>query len=58
MHLTDGKNQVVNVAYPGENVQIKINIADEESLVRGNVFCHRADMMPVTQMFIAEIDIL
>jgi len=26
--------------------------------VRGNVFCHRDSMMPVTQMFIAEIDVL
>merc|ERR1712166_1336738 len=58
MHLLDGKNQVVKVAYPGENVQVKINIADEDSLVGGNVFCHRDSMMPVTQMFIAEIDVL
>ena len=39
-------------------MQIKINVADEEQVVRGNVFCHRDSMMPVTQMFIAEIDVL
>lgn len=58
MHLLDGKNQVVALARPGENVQVRINIADEDSLVRGNVFCHRDSMMPVTQLFIAEIDVL
>jgi|APSaa5957512535_1039671.scaffolds.fasta_scaffold28773_1 translation elongation factor EF-1alpha len=58
MHLLNGENKVVDIAFPGENVQIKINVADEEQVQRGNVFCHRDKMMPVTQMFIAEIDIL
>lgn len=56
--LLDGKSQVVKVAYPGENVQIKLNVADEESVQRGNVLCHRDSMMPVTEIFEAEMDIL
>lgn len=39
-------------------MQIRINIADEEAVSRGNVLCHRNDMMPVTQIFEAEVDIL
>lgn len=58
MGLLDGKGQNVKYAAPGENVQIKINVADEESVVRGNVLCHRDSMMPVTEIFEAEVDIL
>lgn len=58
MGLLDGKGQNVRYAAPGENVQIKINVADEESVIRGNVLCHRDSMMPVTEIFEAEVDIL
>jgi peptide chain release factor subunit 3 len=56
--LLDGKGQAVKYAYPGENVQIKINVADEDQVVRGNVLCHRDRMMPVTEIFEAEVDVL
>jgi len=54
----DGKGQPVAYAAPGENVQIKINVADEEGLKRGDVLCNRDTMMPVTELFEAEMDLL
>ena len=56
--LLDGKGQNVQYAKPGENVQIKLNVADEDAVKRGDVICHRDKMMPVTQLFEAEIDVL
>jgi len=56
--LLDGKGNNVPYAAPGENVQIKLNIADEESVKRGDVLCHRESMMPVTMCFEAEVDVL
>ena len=56
--LMDGKGQMVQYAAPGENVQIKINVADEEGIKRGDVLCNRDNMMPVTDIFEAELDIL
>lgn len=58
MHLLDGKGEVVKYAAPGENVQIRLNIADEDMVRRGDVLCHRENMMPVTELFEAEIDVL
>jgi len=58
MGLLDGKGEVVKYATPGENVQIKMNIAEEDSVKRGDVICHRDSMMPVTEIFEAEIDVL
>jgi peptide chain release factor subunit 3 len=56
--LLDGKGQTVKWAGPGENIQIKINIADEEAVKRGDVLCHRENMMPVTDIFEAEVEVL
>jgi len=33
-------------------------VGDEDQVVRGNVLCHRESMMPVTEIFEAEIDVL
>jgi len=56
--LLDAKGQPVQYAAPGENVQIKLNIADEDGVKRGDVLCHRDAMMPVTNLFEAEVDVL
>jgi peptide chain release factor subunit 3 len=56
--LLDGKGQAVKYATPGENVQIRLNIADEEGVKRGDVLCLRDQMMPVTTLFEAEVDVL
>lgn len=58
MGLLDGKGQTVRYAAPGENVQIFLNIANEDAVKRGDVLCHRDTMMPVTDLFEAEMDIL
>ena len=46
--LFDGKGRNVYQAFPGENVQVKINVSDEEAAKRGDVLCQRESMMPVT----------
>ena len=56
--LLDAKGQAVKYAAPGENVQIRINIANEDAVQRGTVLCNRDSMMPVTEIFEAEIDVL
>jgi peptide chain release factor subunit 3 len=48
----------VKYAGPGENIQIKLNVADEESVKRGDVLCNRDNMMPVTDIFEAEMELL
>lgn len=58
LQLLDGKGQAVEYANPGENVQIKINVADDEQIQRGFVICHRDSPMPVTEVFEAEVDVL
>lgn len=58
LQLLDGKGRAVEFATPGENVQIKINVADEEQIQRGCVLCHRDSPMPVTEVFVAEVDVL
>ena len=58
LQLLDGKGRPVEYANPGENVQIKINVADDEQIQRGFVLCHRDSPMPVTEVFEAEIDVL
>lgn len=42
-------------ATPGENVQIKINVSDDDQIQRGFVINHRDQMMPVTEVFEAEV---
>jgi len=39
-------------------VQIRINIANEDLVERGCVLCNRDNMMPVTNLIEAEIDLL
>jgi len=56
--LLDGKGNVVKYAAPGENVQIRLNVADDDQIQRGYVLCHRDQMMPVTEIFEAEMEIL
>uniref|UniRef100_A0A7S3ITX9 GTP-eEF1A C-terminal domain-containing protein n=1 Tax=Strombidium inclinatum TaxID=197538 RepID=A0A7S3ITX9_9SPIT len=56
--LLDGKGDPVAYATPGENVQIRLNVADDDQVQRGFVLCHREKMMPVTEIFEAEMDVL
>jgi len=56
--LYDAKGDQVPYACPGENIQIKINVADDDQIQRGYVLCHRDSMMPVTEIFEAELEVL
>lgn len=58
LSLLDAKGQVVKYATPGENVSVTLNVADDEQVQRGFVLCQRDSMMPVTDVFEAELDIL
>lgn len=58
LEVIDATNSNVKHAYPGDNVQLKLNVADEDQIQRGFVLCHRESMMPVTEVFEAEIDVL
>lgn len=56
--LLNAESKVVKYAAPGENVQVQIHVAEEDQIQRGYVLCHRDSMMPVTEIFEAEMDIL
>jgi len=58
MSLKDAKGRSVKYAAPGENVSVDLNVADESQVERGFVLCQRDSMMPVTDVFEAELDIL
>lgn len=56
--ILDHKNESVMFARPGENVQIKlIHIDDENMINKGDVITGRDQLMPVTVLFEAEIEI-
>lgn len=63
LELRDAKGRIVEYATPGENVQIKLNITDDEVLQTqmiqpGYVICHRESPMPATEIFEAEVEVL
>ena len=45
-------------AGPGENVKIKVNVAEEEFIQRGFVICQRDKLAPATDLIEAEVEIL
>lgn len=56
--ITDSKNQAVEYARPGENVQIKLNHLADDQIGSGNVLSVRDNPMPSSQLFEAELDLL
>lgn len=55
----NSKNECVRYAKPGENVQLRIlNIADENLINKGDVLCKMNDLVPVSDLFEAELDLL
>lgn len=58
LKVFDSTGSFVKVAYPGENVELKLNVADEEQIQRGCVLSHRDSMMPVSELFEAELQVL
>lgn len=56
--ILDHKNESVRFARPGENVQIKlIHIDDENMINKGDVITNRKQVIPVTMLFEAELEI-
>ncbi len=56
--IFNSKNQVVRYAKPGENVQLKVNIDNEERINKGDVICQRdQSLVPVSEIFEAELDL-
>ena len=58
LKIVDSRTESVRQAFPGDNIEIKINVADDNQIDRGFVLCHRTNMMPVTELFEAELDVL
>lgn len=53
------KLQLVRYANPGENVQIKVRMIDDENLInKGDVLCAYDSLAPLTDLFEAELSIL
>jgi peptide chain release factor subunit 3 len=53
------KQELVKYATPGENVQIKVRMIEDESLIsKGDVLCPFDKKAPITQLFEAELTIL
>jgi peptide chain release factor subunit 3 len=55
----DGKSEAVKYAKPGENVMLRLlQLEDEDQVNKGDVICDRERVIPISQIFEAEIDIL
>lgn len=57
--IYNSKDQPVKYAKPGENVKMRLLHLQDESVVnKGDVLCNRDVLMPVTDLFEAEVDVL
>jgi peptide chain release factor subunit 3 len=53
------KQQLVSYAKPGENIQVKVRMIDDENMInKGDVLCPFDDPAPLTELFVAEMTIL
>ena len=57
--IYNSKEQPVRYAKPGENVRLRlINVADEGMINKGDVVCNREQLIPCTELFEAELEVL
>ena len=57
--ISNGKNQSVRYAKPGENVQIRLSGFEDEGIVnKGDVLCTRENLVPTSELFETEIEVL
>jgi len=57
--LYNCKQELVKYATPGENVQVKVRMIDDESYInKGDVLCNIDNLGPITELFEAELSIL
>lgn len=53
------KQQLVRYAKPGENIQVKVRMIDDETQInKGDVLCAFDNLAPLTELFVAEMQIL
>ena len=53
------KQQLVRYAKPGENIQIKLRMIDDDNLLnKGDVLCNFDNLAPLSELFEAEIQVL
>lgn len=53
------KQELVKYATPGENVQVKVRMIDDEELInKGDVLCPYDNLAPMSELFEAELQIL
>lgn len=58
LRIENDKQQSVEYARPGDNVQLKISYLDEEQVFKGDVLCPRDRPMPISQVLECEIELL
>lgn len=57
MDITE--NKIVKYAKPGENIRIKLRMIDDENQInKGDVLCPFDALAPISELFVAEINIL
>ena len=57
--LYNCKQELVRYAKPGENVQVKVRMIEDENLInKGDVLCTIDNLAPITELFEAELQIL
>jgi len=55
----NSKNEYIKYAKPGENIQMRLQgIVDDSLIQKGDCICTRESLMPASDLFEAEIDIL
>lgn len=53
------KQELVRYATPGENIQVKLRMIDDENLInKGDVLCAHDSLAPITDLFEAELQLL
>jgi peptide chain release factor subunit 3 len=58
-NVYDGDSEAVKYAKPGENVMLRLLQLEDEDLVnKGDVICDRDNVVPVSMMFEAEINVM
>jgi len=59
LQIINGKNESVRYAKPGENVTIRLQGIEDEGLInKGDVLCTRENLVPISELFECEIDVL
>jgi peptide chain release factor subunit 3 len=58
-YIYNGKNEEVEVAYPGENIKIKLwKFEDDDAIRRGDVLCPMDPLMPASELLECELQVL